>query len=105
MGFFDFLKTPDINAGVADFRDTENAVLFDVRTKEEYDEGHVPDSINLPVDEIVKAEKLVEKNRTVFTYCQSGARSSRAAQALKQMGFTDVRNIGGIMNYNGRTER
>jgi len=105
MGLFDFLKTPDINAGVADFRDTENAVLLDVRTKEEYNEGHIPGSINLPVDEILKVEKQFEKNKTVFTYCRSGARSSRAAAVLKEMGFKDVRNIGGIMDYKGRTER
>ncbi|MDY5055898.1 MAG: rhodanese-like domain-containing protein, partial [Bullifex sp.] len=49
MGFFDFLKGPDINEGVKEYRETNGAVLIDVRTPEEYREGHIPESMNIPL--------------------------------------------------------
>ena len=52
MGFFDFLKLPDIQQGVREYGETPGAVLLDVRTAEEYREGHIPGSRNLPLDEL-----------------------------------------------------
>ena len=55
MGFFDFLKQPDINKGVADFRNTEEAILVDVRTPQEYREGHIPGRKIYPCSSLTKS--------------------------------------------------
>ena len=102
MGLFSFLKTPDINKGLEKFRETENAVLLDVRTKEEYAERKIEGSINLPLDEIEKIVSVVpDKSTPVFLHCRSGKRSGRAQKILASMGYTNAVNIGGIMTYKG----
>ena len=106
MGFFDFLKQPDINKGLKEYAETENAVLLDVRTPQEYSEGHIPGSKNVPLQTLDKVRSVVEnKDTELFVYCYSGARSRQAAAALEQMGYTNVRNIGGIAAYQGKVER
>ena len=106
MGFFDFLKQPDINKGVADYRNTEGAMLLDVRTPQEYREGHIPGSKNVPLQTLDKVRLVVEnKDAELFVYCYSGARSKQATVALGQMGYTNVQNIGGIAAYHGKVER
>ena len=55
MGFFDFLKQPDINQGVKQYKTTSGAILLDVRTPQEYAEGHIPGGQNLPLQDIDKA--------------------------------------------------
>ena len=106
MSVFDFMKRPDINQGVEEYRAREGAVLLDVRTPEEYAEGHVPGSVNVPLQSIDKvASALADKTKTVFVYCRSGARSSQAVAFMKQMGYTEVHNIGGILDYNGKVEK
>ena len=106
MGFFDFLKQPDINKGVADFRNTEGAILVDVRTPQEYREGHIPGSKNVPMQAIDKVSSVTEnKDTALFVYCFSGARSRQATAQLKHMGYTNVQNIGGIAAYQGKVER
>lgn len=103
MSIFGFLKQADINAGVGDFLKTEKAVLLDVRTKEEYESGHIENSENIPLQQIQKVfDKITDKNTPLFVYCQSGARSSSATTALKQMGYLNVTNIGGISSYRGK---
>ena len=106
MGFFDFLKGTDIHQGVEEFRRTPNAVLLDVRTPQEFWAGHIPGSSNLPLDCIEGAELVIgEKDRPVYVYCHSGNRSRQAAALLKQLGFTRVKNIGGIAGWKGEVER
>ena len=105
MGFFDFLKGPDISQGVKEYQATPGAVLLDVRTLEEYREGHIPGSKNVPLQSLDKATSLVNNQDTpVFVYCHSGARSSQAVSALRRMGYTNVKNIGGIAAYAGKVE-
>lgn len=104
MGLISMLRI-DIDAGVEVYKMTKNGVLIDVRTKEEYAEGHIPDSINLPLsnlDQILK--EVPDKNTPLFVYCQSGSRSARAAKSMKKAGYSDVTNIGGILYYNGPIE-
>ena len=102
MGFLDFLKGPDINRGVAEYRKTSGAVLMDVRTSPEYRQGHIPESINIPLQTIERVAKVIEKESTpIFVCCQSGARSRQAAGALRRMGYKNVTDIGGIALYRG----
>ena len=106
MGFLDLLIGADINKGVAEWKDTPGAVLLDVRTPEEYRQGHIPGSVNIPLDGIRRAaNKVPEKDTPLFVYCRSGSRSSQAVQALKQMGYTKAKSIGGISRYKGKVER
>lgn len=105
MGIFDFLRGADINEGVDEWKNRPGAVLLDVRTKEEYRQGHIPGSVNLPLDEIAQAPGIIiQKDTPLYVHCLSGSRSSQAVQHLKQMGYTEVKNIGGINRYNGKVE-
>lgn len=106
MGIFDFLKKPDINEGVRSFRSEKRAMLIDVREKDEYASGHIPGSRNIPLSRIDKAVSAInDKNMPLYIYCLSGARSSRAASALKRMGYTNAVSIGGISSYRGALEK
>ena len=106
MGLLDFLKGPDINQGIEQYKSTEGAVLLDVRSPEEFAQGRVPGSKNIPVSEIRRVEaEILDKNATIFSYCYSGARSKQAVAALKHMGYNNVVNIGGISSYKGKIER
>ena len=106
MGFFDFLKQPDVNQGVADYHNTPGAVLLDVRTPQEYSEGHIPASKNVPLQTLDKISSIADnKNIPLFVYCYSGGRSRQAAAVLQSMGYTNVTNIGGITAYSGKVER
>ena len=69
-----------------------NYIIVDVRTKEEYDESHVKNSINIPYDEIDENTDL-DKNKTIIVYCRSGARSKKAYDTLKDLGY-DVYDLG-----------
>ena len=106
MGIFDFFKQPDIHKGLEEFAQTENAVMLDVRTPQEYGEGHIPGSRNVPLQTIDKVTSVAEnKDTALFVYCYSGARSRQATAMLQRMGYRDVRNIGGIAAYQGKVER
>ena len=71
------------------------AIVIDVRTPQEFDQGKVPESINIPVDRIaVNAERIKNMNRPVVFCCTSGARSSNAATIMKQKGMKEVYNGG-----------
>ena len=79
---------------------------LDVRTPEEYASGHIPESINIPVDKIGRLTDTVrDKNTEIYVYCRSGARSHRAAYDLKRLGYKNAVNIGGILSYKGLLER
>jgi len=106
MSFFDLFKRTDINQGIQDYMSAPGAVLLDVRTPQEYREGHIPGSKNIPLQAIDKVEAVAENKDTVlYVYCHSGARSRQAASMLQQMGYSNVNNIGGIAAYSGKVER
>jgi len=75
--------------------------LLDVRTAGEYSDGHIKGAILIPNTEIAsRAEKeLPDKSAVILVYCRSGARAANAAQTLAGMGYTNVYNFGGIMNW------
>jgi len=71
------------------------AIILDVRTKSEFDMGHIKGSINIPVDQLGNnLNKLKEKNKAIITCCASGMRSATAKNILKSKGYTDVHNGG-----------
>ena len=103
MRIFNIFSRKDINQGVKRFRENENAILLDVRTREEYASGHIEGSRNLPLDEIDKVDSVIkDKNTPLYVHCLSGVRSARAADYLKGKGYREVHDIGGIRSYRGK---
>ena len=100
MGIFSKFVGPGINAMVAQAREDPDAVILDVRTREEFAQGHIEGAVNIPLDEI---QETVARfgNKHLYVHCASGARSKRAVAALKAAGVQDAQNIGGIMSWNG----
>ena len=79
----------------------EGYIILDARTQEEYDEGHIPGAIVISHEEIVeKAEEvLTDKNQLILVYCRSGRRSKIAAEALLELGYTNIKEFGGIIDW------
>ena len=103
MSVFNIFARKDINEGVKRFRENKEAVLLDVRTREEYASGHIEGSRNLPLDEIDKVDFLIkDKNAPLYVHCLSGGRSARATAYLKSKGYREVHDIGGIGSYRGK---
>lgn len=73
-----------------------NYIIVDVRTKEEYDKGHLKDAINIPYDEINKNTGL-DKDKTILVYCKSGNRSGMAKESLIELGY-EVYDLGAFDN-------
>lgn len=104
MVLFDYFKNK-IDNGMDEYAATPGAVLLDVRTPAEFRKGRIPGSTNVPLHNIDIVEDVVQnKDVPLFVYCHSGARSARAVGELMQMGFRNVKNLGGIAAYTGRVE-
>lgn len=78
-------------------------IILDVRTREEYDEGHIPGAICIPNEAIQKTPpvELPDRTQRILVYCRSGRRSKEAAQKLADLGYTNIVEIGGIANWHG----
>lgn len=76
-------------------------VILDVRTREEYDQGHIPGAIVISHEEVAdKAEEtLTDKDQLILVYCRSGRRSKIAAEALVELGYTNILEFGGILDW------
>ena len=76
-------------------------IIIDARTQSEYDEGHIPGAILIPEYEIAdRAEKeLPDKAQLILVYCRSGRRSKIAAEELVKLGYTNVKEFGGIIDW------
>ena len=86
-------------------KEDQNSVILDVRTPEEYEEKHIPNSKLINVQEpqnfVDEIEKL-DKSKSYYVYCRSGGRSTMACNIMEQMGFSDVANLeGGITDWHG----
>ena len=83
--------------------ETQKVIVVDVRTLEEYNEGHIPNAISVPLETIEnEAEaKLKNKDALILVYCRSGRRSREAALKLIEKGYTNVIDFGGIQDWNG----
>ena len=87
--------------------DTQDVIILDVREQDEYDSGHIPGAVQLPVgtiDEETAAEVIPEKDSTVLVYCRSGNRSKTASSALAELGYTNIYEFGGINTWPYETE-
>ena len=82
--------------------DTEkNYIILDTRTQEEFAEGHIENAILIPHYEISKKAEtlLTDKNQLILVYCRSGNRSKQASQALADLGYTNIKEFGGIIDW------
>ena len=84
----------------------EGYIILDVRTQEEYNQGHIPGAIVISHEEIAeKAEGvLTDKEQLILVYCRSGRRSKIAAEALVELGYTNIKEFGGIIDWPYETE-
>ena len=88
--------------------DTEqDYIILDVRTEEEFAEGHIPGAVLIPDGEIGERarEMLPDQEQLIFVYCRSGNRSKKASAALAEMGYTNVKEFGGIIDWPYETEK
>jgi len=94
--------TQTITSGESNFSEIQTAMntgtpLIDVRTPEEFQEGHIQGAVNLPLDRIYEGSKPnTELTSTVYVYCRSGNRSKEAKAELEKYGFTNIVDLGGI---------
>lgn len=79
---------------------SEDVLLVDVREIDEFANGHLPDAINVPFSELKhSAEMMLPKDKILYVYCRSGQRSGAAVRALKELGYEEVYNVGGIIQW------
>ena len=80
---------------------SKDYVILDVRTQEEFDQAHIPGAILIPNDQIsAEAERvLMDKNQLILVYCRSGRRSKLAAEELVKLGYTNIKELGGIIDW------
>ena len=80
-------------------------ILLDVRTQQEYEQGHIPGAICVPNETIGSEEipALPHREQLILVYCRSGNRSKQAAQKLADLGYTNVVEFGGILSWTGET--
>lgn len=81
--------------------ENEDIIILDVRTEDEYQEGHIEGAILIPDNEITeKAEDiLADKSETILVYCRSGRRSANASKELSDLGYTNIYDFGGINDW------
>lgn len=91
------IKTIEVNAFAKEIKATEKPQLLDVRTPEEFAEGHIENAqnINWLGDQFIQEAEKLDKNKAVYVYCRSGKRSLKASEKLAEMGFTKIYNLDG----------
>ena len=85
----------------------EERIILDTREQDEFDEGHIPGAILIPYTEIEnKAEKMIpDKCKRILVYCRSGRRSKIASESLAKLGYTNVKEFGGIIDWPYEVEK
>ncbi len=88
-------------------REQEGYIILDVRRPDEYAEGHIPNAINVPNESIGDKEipVLPDKSQLILVYCRSGRRSKEAAGKLSKLGYTNIVEFGGILDWDGEIEK
>ena len=95
--------TPEQAKAIMD-DETSNCIIIDVRSLDEYNSGHIPNAVSLPNETITSDNPQVtailpDKDQTILVYCRSGKRSKQASDKLVALGYTNICDIGGIMNW------
>ena len=95
------ISVEEVNAIINDYDNVKDTFIIDVREQGEYVEGHLNNSINIPVGSIstIGDAEGITKNSKIIVYCRSGNRSSTAKENLESMGYTNVYDMGGILNW------
>jgi phage shock protein E len=112
IAFYPVLAEPAISRRSAKYIDpaqlaalidgkAETYFLVDVRTKEEYEAGHIRSAINIPVDQIATEPPTTDKDALILVYCRSGRRSAAAATALENLGYRNIVDFGGVSRWPG----
>ena len=84
-------------------KDEKNYIILDARRPDEYAEGHIPGAINIPNEEIGTTDiaELPDKSQMILVYCRSGRRSKEASEKLVKLGYTNIVEFGGILDWTG----
>lgn len=82
-------------------------IILDVRRADEFSQGHIPGAINIANEDIIDTEpaELKDKNQTIYVYCRSGNRSKQASAKLAAMGYINIVECGGIIDWTGEVEK
>ena len=101
------IRHVSMNDIVKIMEENKNYVIVDVRTPDEYAEGHIPNAINIQNETINETvyNKLKDKNQLILIYCRSGSRSRQAAYKMQKLGYTNIVEFGGIINWKGKIEK
>lgn len=107
MSIFSSIFGPGFDELAAQARETPGSIMIDVRTPDEYRDGHIEGAMSIPLVSIpaTAAKRLPDKNAPIFAYCLSGARSAQAVRELERQGYTNVVNMGGIGRWSGPLAR
>lgn len=95
-----------MDEAVAMMKEEEGYIILDVRTAAEFDEKHIPGAINIPNETIATGgiPELPDKDQLILVYCRSGNRSKQASEKLVKLGYINVVEFGGIIDWPGETE-
>ena len=96
-----------MDEAVAMMNEEKDYIILDVRTVAEFNENHIPGAINIPNETIATDEipELPDKDQLILVYCRSGNRSKQASEKLVKLGYTNVVEFGGIVDWPGETEK
>lgn len=101
-------KMVSMSEGIEIAKNNPDAIIVDVRHDDEYKAGHIPEAVLLTMETITEetaAKVLPDKNQMILIYCRSGRRSKIAAQTLLELGYTNLIEFGGILDYKGKVEK
>ena len=94
-----------MNEAVTMMAQERGYIILDVRRPDEFAAGHIPNAINIPNESIgtLEISELPNKDQLIFVYCRSGRRSKEASQKLVNLGYTNIVEFGGILDWQGET--
>lgn len=92
-----------VDEAIALMEEKSGYIILDVRRPDEFAEGHIPNAINIPNESIGTSEipELPNKEQMILVYCRSGRRSKEAAEKLVALGYTNIVEFGGILDWKG----